>query len=358
MSKLIYKFLLLFLVAAFSCSKNDVPIPGTDSEDVSDSEPVDFVVTPSEAETFLSLGVLEPSQTNARMGTDKKKIKELKPFVNEENKTVFYLSNFENNEGWALLSADRRMNPILAYSDVGEFELNTDNPGIAVWLSWVKSNYEDVQKESDIDPSIAYLWDTYEIASGLKKASRIAARGCPNGGLPTNTLVEHLTDQFSLWSQGEGYNHFSPAGIYSPFCSFDCGNAPTGCGPVAAAQVLRFHRRTITIDGTTYTPTMFDDMPREVAATCNPTDPNSLNVARLIRGAGKGLSAVYNTMIFGTGVSVTGCQTWNIPGNIDNFFSSLGFTSYDRDFSSNIALLKSQLSYSKPVIVYGASCDV
>jgi len=266
------------------------------------------------------------------MGTDKKKIKELKPFVNEENKTVFYLSNFENNEGWALLSADRRMNPILAYSDVGEFELNTDNPGIAIWLSWVKSNYEDVQKESDIDPSIAYLWDTYEIASGLKKASRIAARGCPNGGLPTNTLVEHLTDQFSLWSQGEGYNHFSPAGIYSPFCSFDCGNAPTGCGPVAAAQVLRFHRRTITIDGTTYTPTMFDDMPREVAATCNPTEPNSLNVARLIRGAGKGLSAVYNTMIFGTGVSVTGCETWNIPGNIDNFFSGLGFTSYDRDF--------------------------
>ena len=99
-------------------------------------------------------------------------------------------------------------------------------------------------------------------------------------------------------------------------------------------------------------------MPRTVANTCNLTGENPLNVARLLRGVGKGLNAKYNSTIFGTGISVTGCQTWNLPGNIDNFFSDLGFTSYDRDFDSNRALLQGQLINSNPVIVYGASCDV
>jgi len=70
------------------------------------------------------------------------------------------------------------------------------------------------------------------------------------------------------------------------------------------------------------------------------------------------LDAVYNTLVPALGIpmSGSGCQTWNIPGHIDNFFSNRGYTSFDKDFFTNAATVSNELHANRPVIVFGSNC--
>ncbi len=53
--------------------------------------------------------------------------------------TLFYLVNYEDNGGFAMLSADRRLAPVYAISDEGHLEMSDtiDNPPLSVWMNAV-----------------------------------------------------------------------------------------------------------------------------------------------------------------------------------------------------------------------------
>ncbi|WP_229206816.1 C10 family peptidase [Dyadobacter crusticola] len=139
---------------------------------------------------------------------------------------------------------------------------------------------------------------------------------------------------------------------------YNCGKAPTGCGPIAVAQVLRYHRKQITSSGHTYSASMFNAMPITAPNNCIPVNPNHIDLAHLLRDTGKDLDAVYNTVVPALGIplSGSGCQNWNMPGHIDNFFSNRGYTSFDKEFFTNIGVVSSELRALRPVIVFGSNC--
>ncbi|MBR4028043.1 MAG: Spi family protease inhibitor, partial [Alistipes sp.] len=54
-----------------------------------------------------------------------------------------YVVNFEGNQGYALVSGDTRMQPILAVTDTGSLPQGTviDNPGMIMMLSNIETDY-------------------------------------------------------------------------------------------------------------------------------------------------------------------------------------------------------------------------
>ena len=60
-------------------------------------------------------------------------VKSVTPIVSQHHDTVMYVVNCE--KGWMLLSADKRVTPVLASSPTGEFNQNSTNPGVATLLN-------------------------------------------------------------------------------------------------------------------------------------------------------------------------------------------------------------------------------
>ncbi|WP_192579318.1 C10 family peptidase [Dyadobacter aurulentus] len=354
---------IIFLLNA--CSKNDLLEPTLKEPTEQKSQ---FFVDQKEAVRLLSGGEMAQMQSNARTSDSEKLIVSgVRRFLNNDSKVMFYIVEYENDKGFTLLSADKRMKPVLAFAEKGNFDEKTDNPGIQLWFDLIRENFEGVQTQKEAHIDIVNLWQqlgrtpnggrTSEQPVNTPEAS---CEWFVTHPIPANSTIAHLTHTLSQWQQGTGYNAFCPSGVNTLNCSgqYNCGKAPTGCGPVAVSQVLRYHHKQITTNGHTYSASMFNAMPVNAPKNCIPVNPNHIDLAHLLRDTGKDLDAVYNTLVPGLGIplSGSGCQTWNIPGHIDNFFSNRGYTSFDKEFFSNIGMISTELRALRPVIVFGSNC--
>lgn len=142
----------------------------------------------------------------------------------------------------------------------------------------------------------------------------------------------------------------------------DCGKTNTSCGAVAVGQVLRYHRKPITANGRSFTTAMFNAMPPTLSSSnCDLTVESHQNIAHLLRDVGADLDVHYNTAnpLLGGGFSSgSGCQSWNLPTKIDDFFNSHGYISNEVDFwgLSGESTIREHLLASRPVILFGAGC--
>lgn len=357
----LFGILIIFLM--IRCSSGDLSDSSLNKPELSMSK---FFVDERAAVKLLS-GVHSIEQNARTTESRERRIEEVKSFKNEKGKTVFYIINYEDREGFVILSADKRLKPILAFSEDGSFGEKTDNPGIQLWFDIIKENFNGAQRQSEAHIDVINHWAQLEqnLRGGriLDEAINTPELSCEwfvTHPLPGNSTVAHLTTNLSTWKQGIGYNAYCPAGVAVKNCKGDyqCSKAPTGCGPVAVAQVLKFHHKPVTANGHAYSSAMFNAMPKNAPPQCQPSNANHINLAQLIRDAGKDMDAVYNTIVPALGIpmSGSGCQTWSIPGHIDNFFANRGFTSFDKDFFGNAATVSEELRANRPVIVFGSNC--
>ena len=168
----------------------------------------------------------------------------------EDTEVSFYLINYEDNEGFAMVSTDSRATPVYAYSDSGNLtpEDFETNPGLQIFLEGSIENYQiEIASIDDNDrlpierpdstlgnllmPMVEYNGGTYYL------------------GLTTEDIVKNplLT---TYWEQGSPYGSNCPGGI-------------AGCGPIAAAQIMAYHKHpaqhyghTFNWDAMTATPTL------------------------------------------------------------------------------------------------------
>lgn len=362
--------LLLMLILSFlACSKeNEIPV----KSDLSKKSLQDkFSIT--KKEVLLLVG---KSQRTARTTeTLPKEVDELKTYADRQGRAIFYVINYKSNKGFLLLSADKRMKPVLAFSETGIFDLETDNPGIQLWKDMIAETAAGVRQNAEAHINIINEWRLFEAGQGAGFRTTYIPEWTPeeycaylnSQPLLPNVTVEHLTFNVAHWRQGLGYNAHCPSGIAVPNCTksgtFPCNRALVGCGPLAIGQVLRYHHRAVNIEGTNYTEAMLNGMPLTHSGDCAPADnTNNGNLSHLLRDIGKATGATYNTLVPALGIpmSGSGCQTWMEPGKVDDFFAARGFTSYDVDFfnSSNQATIKNQLLSQRPVIVFGSNCSV
>lgn len=128
--------------------------------------------------------------------------------------TIMYAVDFGNNSGFALIAADKRIEPILAIIDEGAFNdmQNENNESYQLILANAKSYASSVMES--ITPDTPKNW--YEYSDTIYVDQKIAPR---------------ITVK---WNQGW------PENIY-------CPNQVAGCGPVAAAQILSYLQKPTTI---------------------------------------------------------------------------------------------------------------
>lgn len=138
---------------------------------------------------------------------------------NEAPDTLMYVFNYEDNQGYAVVSANKNTEALIAVTEQGTYneETETDNPGLALYMDMAK-NY---------------------VARGGAAGNTIIGGG--GGTLPITEQKEETTTTITAnygpllevrWGQGEPYNTY----CYSSSNQL----SPTGCVATALAQIFSY----------------------------------------------------------------------------------------------------------------------
>jgi hypothetical protein len=131
------------------------------------AEPVDSLKALSFAKFFFSQNI---SSKNGRLkAVDFKLIKKEPNLhttsikngrVSSENDFLYYIFNIGDSNGFIIVAGDDASLPVLAYSNEGSFDLNTDNPGIKMFLENYKSQISSIKLNKSLPTNeIVAAWE-------------------------------------------------------------------------------------------------------------------------------------------------------------------------------------------------------
>lgn len=239
MKKTLFYFALLVLTSFVSCSNNEIinSIDRTDidtnfvekREAIALATMLKFDVYDKITET-RSTSYLEVDSTVALGDTDK---------------PSYYLVNYKENAGFVIIAADKRAEPILAFSTEGGFDLTEELPGgLVEWLSstdkYIKSIREsNIQKVELRGTRLCYALKSVSLSTALAprdECFEYNGSNCPPELQKSETVGPLLK---TTWGQGAGYNDLCPGS--------DCKNTgngkyPAGCVAISTAQVMKYHK--------------------------------------------------------------------------------------------------------------------
>ena len=275
-------------------------------------------------------------------------VKNVESAKDEKGAELFHVINYVSRDGkkeagFVIVSADRRVIPVLAYSDKGSFNLKNLPKGPDVWVDIATNAIKQAKAQlTKPAPEVEALWRRQE---GV-----VAQRIEPIGGCPEDTQYNSGQLLNTEWGQQTTFNMFSPS---RSSCS--CGLASAGCGAVAIAQVWNYYHRPaygeINGVGMNYT---FPMIQGRLSWACNPTEFGTslaqpqLEVAHLIRLAGIASSSEYNW---------PSCNTLTWRQNIKDAFQFAGFSNSGQwvSFNGNGDWVKNELLSGHPVIMDGTT---
>ncbi len=147
----------------------------------------------------------------------------------ENTEVSFYLINYEDNEGFAMVSTDSRATPVYAYSDEGNLtpeDLET-NPALQIFMDGSVEQYQ-IEVASYIDIYEPIIWPD----SANRDILRLPIVEYNGGLYYEDYRMEEVIKPALLttyWLQ------------YSPYGNY-CPNGVAGCGPIAAAQIMAYYK--------------------------------------------------------------------------------------------------------------------
>ncbi len=150
-----------------------------------------------------------------------------------DSDTLAYIVNFANNMGYALISADRRTETILAMSPDGNIDPNDDDisPGLAVFFA----NAEDMYEQQILSAENA---EAKLLEEALAKMNEDNAVTRATGYTTQLGNWENYSEFAPLvkvnWGQGAPYNDKAPL--------INGKSAAAGCVATAIAQIMSYHR--------------------------------------------------------------------------------------------------------------------
>ena len=193
----------------------------------------DYKVTESEAVSYAS----SLSSDNSKILS----IKSIEPII-YANDTLLYIINFKD-KGWAVISGDKRTEPLLAFDELSNDELHKENlhDGLFAWLDEKAGLIYELKQTKPDNSAIERVnyWSSNEISKIMP----------PDGGngyyrrvlvnTSTVTLPSYQVGPLleTKWGQGKPWNSCVPFGDavngLNPRCK-------TGCVAVATAQIMYF----------------------------------------------------------------------------------------------------------------------
>lgn len=241
--------------------------------------------------------------------TDKTRTEDENPYV--------YVFNFDNDEGYAIMSADTRIPSLLALTESGNLieGEEVDNPGLALFLEAMNGYVEN---------------KTYGV-TGLPEIPKPG----PMLNNPDTTAWQNIVYKENgycpvKWGQGSPYNKYCPTINGSP--------TYVGCVAVATAQLMATYKYPDTYNGYYF---------EWLGMTAkNPKVINENQIARLMQQLG-----LPENLNMNYGTSGSGAYTYDIPETLINFGYSNGGTYGSYDFTK----IRNELVSGYSVIIRGNS---
>ena len=157
----------LLLVAVLTGRSHDESTETVDRKQTSVS--AEFV-SADEAKAIASAIHFEPADgktatTRSGAALDKE-VQSVTPVSDASGATAFYVINYRGG-GFMLLSADKRVNPVLAFSETSTFPMNDPKGfpgGLAGWMDDTKEHVQEVRaKNEPLTESMAAAWEPSRI---------------------------------------------------------------------------------------------------------------------------------------------------------------------------------------------------
>ncbi|TRX42138.1 C10 family peptidase [Flavobacterium restrictum] len=274
---------------------------------------------------------------NSRVVNSNKTIKEIVEHQTNKNKTAFYVINY-NEGGFAVIAADNRVTPILAYSDSGSFS-SIPSEIISPIKDWIIAEKEQIQYVIDNNltqnKDRKLEWEKVTENNSLLqvKGTSISAReplpspkDCPD----TSVIKGPLTT--TIWGQSNGYNNLVTVNCNPTYQN--AGKAVTGCVATAMAQIMRYFHKPNTYN--------WANMPNDGSGSFASTDIQSL-----MRDAGLAVNMNYGCIESGAYANAIAPALKNTFGYTNASFT----TNYDYNIITN------NINVNKPVILCGSGSN-
>lgn len=171
-----------------------------------------------------------------------KEIEKILAIPDNNGNPSYYIVNYKE-DGFIMISADNRINPVRAYSLTENFPMDSDSlpSGLLGWMmesSEMVSQIRVLNKEQTL--SAKKSWDNCEIQRSLGISGLgldLPCDGDGGGGCEDQyTQVGPLLT--TTWGQWAGYNNTVP----HTGCNSSNGRAPAGCVATAMAQIMKYYK--------------------------------------------------------------------------------------------------------------------
>jgi len=155
----------------------------------------------------------------------------------------YYIFNYVGG-GYVIVPADKRVEPVLSYSNDGYFPHSGTLPsGLVNWLTVNHKNMQILRKDTTLKQSagVARLWSEVETANtGIIRAGAIIRKALPPPPPCQDTWTTQTVGPLlqTAWAQGYPYDNSCPSGSY--YYSLNQSKSPTGCVATAMAQVMYY----------------------------------------------------------------------------------------------------------------------
>ncbi len=254
----------------------------------------------------------------------------------------YYIFNYVGG-GYLIMPADKRVEPILAFSNNGYFPHSGALPsGLANWLSVNHKNMQLLRKDTSLKQpeGVANLWAEFTSAnSGISRIGNSARKALPPPPPcePTSSVQTVGPLLQTTWGQGQPYNYLCPVGAYSN------GYTPTGCVATAMAQLMYYWKAPASYSWSTM-PLTINYYPV--------TYPGNLAVAQLMLDAGTSVAMLYHDSgsypslgnVFPPRIGAISCST-----ALTNTFGYASATDADYNYLNVV----SNLNAGEPVLLGG-----
>jgi hypothetical protein len=157
----------------------------------------------------------------------------------------YYIFNYVGG-GFVIMPADKRVEPIFAYSNNGYFPHSGTLPsGLGNWLSVNHKNMQLLRKDTTlkVTPGVAKLWAELATSNSVNTGNKVINVTQPPPPPPSSCQPTYSIQTVgpllqTAWAQGYPYDLLCPPGAY--YYSLNQSQSPAGCVATAMAQVMYY----------------------------------------------------------------------------------------------------------------------
>jgi hypothetical protein len=241
----------------------------------------------------------------------------------EQNNPALYVINFTNKQGFVVISADYRYEPLCANIEIGNMETDTVPSMLVNWFEVTINNISALRTGLYDNGNIGYLsWINFvnNINPDLnEEVSKIKPNALPLGGGngdPCGNSYSYTKGPLlpCTWGQGCTYNEDCP----QMGCTIGCwgSEAWTGCVATSISQILRKHSK-VSIANYIYSTMPIGNGNTEVQRLMADAG-TAVNMTYGCSGSGAFMNDIDNAFTNNFGyTSATYCNTWNSTGHVN-----------------------------------------